>query len=200
MSKNLIILTIGAGIGGIGTYLYLKRKYDEILQEEIASVKEVFSKRDINIDSKKIAKIAKAAMTKPDIIDYSATIDSLAYRGCPGGAPGASGMIKEEDTEETTVNDLAYIPPYEVGSDEEYDAIVLTYYSDGYLVDENNELVENVDDTVGVNFAENFGEYDEDLMYVRNDRLKCYFEVQLDSREYTQIQHSIAMRTIEDHD
>ena len=63
------------------------------------------------------------------------------------------------------------ITPEEFGSQYDYDPVSLTYYADGVLTDDNNEEVDDISDIVPVDFADHFGEYEDDSVYVRNDRL-----------------------------
>ena len=48
MSKsiNFMLFIFGAAVGSAATWTYAKKKYELIAQEEIDSVKEVFSKRE----------------------------------------------------------------------------------------------------------------------------------------------------------
>ena len=65
--------------------------------------------------------------------------------------------------------------------------IKLTYYSYGVLTDKNDQKVEDVDNTVGSDAANHFGEYEDDAVYIRNDRLKSDFEILRDYRTYADI-------------
>lgn len=49
------------------------------------------------------------------------------------------------------------IPPEQFGDDEEYEQISLTYYADGVLADENDEVIEDVEDAVGIDSLNHFG-------------------------------------------
>ena len=44
------------------------------------------------------------------------------------------------------------ISPEEFGDFDEYTKLSLTYYSDGVLADENDEIVDDIDETVGADF------------------------------------------------
>ena len=44
--SNFIIFATGAAIGSVVTWKIVKTKYEQIAQEEIDSVKEVYSKRE----------------------------------------------------------------------------------------------------------------------------------------------------------
>ena len=83
------------------------------------------------------------------------------------------------------------ISPEEFGEFEEYEKISLTYYADQVLTDENDEEVDNVEECVGVESLNHFGDYEDDSVFVRNDRLKCDYEILLDQRNYTSIHEKI---------
>lgn len=69
------------------------------------------------------------------------------------------------------------IAPEELGEEMDYDTIEFTYYADGVLTDENDEVLENWATILPEDFADHFGEYEEDSVYVRNDRLKCDYVI-----------------------
>ena len=66
----------------------------------------------------------------------------------------------------------------------DYDDISLTYYADGILADDLDEIVEDPDNIVGPDFMNYFGKYEEDTVLIRNDRLKCTYEILRDRRTY----------------
>ena len=78
------------------------------------------------------------------------------------------------------------ISPDEYG-DCDYTTISLTYYSDGVLADDEDEIVEDIDNTVGADFAEHFGDYEKDSVHIRNDRRKCDYEICKDNRSYSAV-------------
>lgn len=79
------------------------------------------------------------------------------------------------------------ITPEEFGENEEYDTISLTLYSDGILADDADKPIDDVDEVIGKESLEHFGEYEDDSIFVRNDKLKCDYEVLIDERKYAQI-------------
>lgn len=88
--------------------------------------------------------------------------------------------------------DIPYvISPDEFGQDESYETISLTYYADGVLADDDDEMVEDVENLVGFDSLNHFGEYEDDSVFVRNDRLKCDYEILLDHRKYTDVKRSL---------
>ena len=94
-----------------------------------------------------------------------------------------------KDAEEKPVSEAGpyVIPPEQFGDDEEYEQISLTYYADGVLADENDEVIEDVEDAVGIDSLNHFGEYEDDSVFVRNDARKCDYEILLDQRTYSEV-------------
>lgn len=84
--------------------------------------------------------------------------------------------------------DRPYIIPPEMFDEEpDYDAVTLTYYNDGVVADMWDEKVDDVDDTIGSDSLNHFGEYEEDSVFVRNDNLKTDYEILRDYRNYSDI-------------
>ena len=55
------------------------------------------------------------------------------------------------------------------------------------LSDDRGNLVDDIDDLVGADFADHFGEYEEYSIYIRNDKYKCEYEVIQDLRKYDDV-------------
>ena len=68
--------------------------------------------------------------------------------------------------------------------EDEYDIKTLTYYADGVLTDEYGEIVEDVDDTVGPDALDSFGEYEDDSVFVLNEQYGVAYEILLDESCY----------------
>lgn len=184
MSKvtNFVMFAMGAVVGSVITWHCVKKKYEQIAQEEIDSVKAVFMKKDpdmeVTVSETPHQAEPRKVEEKPSISEYAALLKNEGYTNY-------SGTGKEE---QTSMNDKPYvISPEEFGEDEEYEKISLTYYADQVLADENDELVEDVEGAVGFESLTHFGEYEDDSVFVRNDRLKCDYEILLDQRTYSDV-------------
>lgn len=195
MSKvtGFVMFVMGAAVGSVATWQYAKKKYEQIAQEEIDSVKAVFSKRDpdaeIKVDVSDLhpAKVEKVA-EKPDILEYAARLEKEGYVNY--------SRVGDEKEEHDTMHDKPYvISPEEFGEFEEYEKISLSYYADQILADENDELIEDVEDVVGIESLTHFGEYEDDSVFVRNDRLKCDYEILMDQRTYSEVLKTKPHRT-----
>lgn len=200
MSKTLHFVTFvaGAAIGSVAAWYICKKKYEQIAQEEIDSVKEVFSKKstitpiaEVKVNSDEVAEkvIEKVAKAKDDsdIMEYASKLSNEGYTNYSN----MEFSMPEVETEKNVKTERPYIiSPDEFDELDDYEVISLTYYADDVLADDMDELVEDVDDVVGDDFASHFGEYEEDSVFVRNDRLKADYEILKDERNYSDVRNS----------
>lgn len=94
----------------------------------------------------------------------------------------------EEKKDEPMPNEPYVISPDDYGENDNYTQISLVYYAgDGVLADDEDEVVEDIEDTVGEDFAEHFGEYEDDSVFIRNDRLRCDYEILRDNRSFSDV-------------
>ena len=187
---TLVSFIIGAAIGSIVTWQYVKKKYEQLAQEEINSVKEVFSKKETPIDNGDNIRINTAYKVneKPDISAYAARLYNLGYTNYSDSEKVKAKEIPEIDSEEEEASSSPYvISPENFGEFEDYETISLTYYADQVLTDEVDEVIDDADNTVGLDSLSHFGEYEDDSVFVRNDNLKCDYEILLDRRKYSDV-------------
>ena len=179
--QNIIAFLAGAGISSVVTWQLLKKKYAQMAQEEIDSVKEVFSKKN-KPDIEKIEETQECVegeeYDEEEVVEtpYSKILTDLQYTSS-----------NETRGDKMKGNGIYVIPPDdfdEVG----YETVSLTYYADGVLAyDGSDEIVEDIDDVVGSESLNTFGEYEDDSVFVRNDELKIDYEILLDKRNYSDV-------------
>ena len=165
------LFVIGAGIGSVATWLLIKKKYEQLTQEEIDSE---------SIDD--VQEKQKKTKDKPDITEYTKKLKEEGYINY-------SNVVPENKKQEESENmDNPYIiSPEEFGAFDDYETISLTYYEDQILADDDDELVDDIEDIVGFDSLTHFGEYEDDSVFVRNDRLKCDYEILMDHRKYSDV-------------
>lgn len=186
---SFMMFIFGAAVGSVVTWQYTKKKYEQIAQEEIASVKETFSKLEVKSKDNETEKnnnvrtIVERAKDRPSVVEYAAKLRKQGYTNYSD-----TDSLSEEEVDENMIIDKPYvISPDEFGEFYDYDTISLTYYADQVLADEDDELVEDIEETVGFESLNAFGEYEDDAVFVRNDRLKCDYEILLDQRKYSDV-------------
>lgn len=161
-----VVFIAGAAIGGLIAWRYAKAQYSYIAEQEIASVKETYARREQALKKEDISD-SSADKTEPaqekSYTDYSRTIE-------PRPAP---------NTAETPY----VISPDEFGEIEEYAKVSLTYFADDILADEYGEVFDNVEEIIG-DGLNHFGEYEDDSVFVRSDAKRCDYEILRDLRNF----------------
>lgn len=176
---------IGAASGATVAWYLLKDKYETLAQEEIDSVKEVFARREQEMKDETVKRnvaegIKDSDRTKPDLKEYAEQLKKNGYTRY-SDLSADDGGVSDKQTKPYV------IPPEQFGDNEEHEQISLTYYADGVLADENDEVIEDVGDAVGIDSLNHFGEYEDDSVFVRNDARKCDYEILLDQRTYSEV-------------
>lgn len=188
---NFAMFLAGATVGAATAWVCLRKRYEQIAQEEIDSVKAAFAEKkpvftnenriDEQAENQHKADIAKL---KPDLVNYAAKLQEEGYVNYT-----EHSKKNTEEKKEDPMPDTPYvISPDEFGASDNYAQISLVYYDgDEVLADEEDEIVEDIAGTVGEDFAEHFGEYEDDSVFVRNDRLRCDYEICKDNRSYADV-------------
>ena len=171
--KNVFIFALGGAVGSAATWFVVKKKYAELAQAEIDDVKETYKARYENKNE------APDESEKPQIVENEEVEDTEDDR---------STIRYNQIIRDAGYADGPYvISPDEFGDKEEYTRLEYTYYSDKVLTDDYDNPVDDVDNTVGYDSLCHFGEYEDDAVHIRNDRLKCYIEILLDERKYSDV-------------
>ena len=165
--KTILAFSAGAAIGTFVSWQYLKKKYDELLNEQIEEVKEEM-----------VAEFEREAETERKEYD---TLRSDYLQD-----------TDDEEPEKETFRKPYIITPEELGEIDEFDTTTLYYYvQDEVLVNLQDEVVEDVEDTVVLDFAEHFGQFEDDSVCVRNEKHKCDYEILKVSKKYSDIKKPV---------
>ena len=169
-----VIFAAGAAIGFAASYKLVQKKYERIAQEEIESVKKTFKEyydnNTINEETTdKNEETEKPAEENEDASKYN----KLASKYSSGATKTTKGPY--------------VIQPDDFGEYKEYSLVYLTYYSDGVLVDDDDNVIDDIENTVGSEALSSFGEYEDDAVHVRNEELENDYEIVLDSRKYSEV-------------
>ena len=172
--SKALIFTVGAAVGSAVTWKVLKTKYEQIANDEIASVKETYA-----------SKHKKDESEEESDDDYEEIIDEDEIKNL-AEIISQNGYNEEESIKEGLKNMVK--GPYVISPDEydenDYETETLYYYPDGVLTDTYDNIIEDVERTVGKESLEHFGEYEEDSVFVRNDDLETDYEILLHPDNY----------------
>ena len=192
-SKNILSFSLGAAAGSLVTYILLKDRCTIEVVEHKPSASDPDddfyeeAKQGVYDYTKEVKRKAEEAQQKPDLVDYAKKL--VREHKYDQALEGSEGSEESEEKEENAIMGGPYvIKPEEFGcTEEDYDLIELTYYADGILADGMDEMVEDVDFTVGLDSLSTFGQYEDDSVFVRNDRLKTDFEIIRSDEKYMDI-------------
>lgn len=179
--KNILSFTIGVAVGALITWTYHKNKYEEMVQEEVESLRE-HSKKKKDISSKADMEESKEVddeEIKEESSKAKKIINYCKYSTSP-----------EVDEDEVDRSEGPYlITPDEFATVDGFDNDTFYYYNDDIIVNCNQEMINDVDieDLFGLKtheIKEQYGVYEDYAVYVRNPKLKCDYEILLEDDYY----------------
>ncbi len=174
--SKFLIFTAGAAIGSVVTWKVVEHKCEQRAQKEIDDVRAYYD--DKYSEQPKTEEAAEELEEPDERKEYEEFVHNTGY------ANHSDDKIYEKEDD----YDMAepYVIPPEEYDENGYETMSFRYYADGILVDETGTIVEDLDGTVGADFATHFGEYEDDSVFVRNDEMKVDFEILRDEGCYSE--------------
>lgn len=168
--SKVFIFAAGAAVGSVVTWKVLETKFNKRMEEETQSIHESLSQM--------YEEKAEDDIEETEDIEGEED-DSDKHKNITI----ANGYTYEEVSDVTK--------PYVIAPEEfgecDYETISLTYYADKVLTDELDDPIDDIDSLIGEESLETFGQYEDDSVFVRNDGLKCDYEILLDERKYSDV-------------
>lgn len=185
MNKDLLvkgmIFLAGGAIGSVVTWKLVNTKYEQTIEnknEEIVFLRDRYSKNNNGV------KGPDDGMENADELTVQEIRDKVQELGYINEQVMRDKEIEKEDEENM---ERPYVIAPEESWEQDYPMITLTYYEgDGVLADDRNKIIENIDELVGEDFADHFGEYEDDTVYIRNDAMEVYYEILRDFGKYSE--------------
>jgi hypothetical protein len=216
MTKHhLIVIAVGAASFGAGAFTGYKLAYKKLgeeferrLDDETRHMKEFYThipQQKFSSPEEAVAELVVpevAAQAAGALAEYNGVEQKTAYHKVVQSKVATDEVkvldevkLTELQLVEKSVFDQERDPtiPYLISEEEfmqgesGYPQPSLTWYEmDQKLTDDRDELLENVEATVGLDFQVNFGvnSVDENTVYVRNERLQLEFEIVRNDSSY----------------
>ena len=160
--RDLLIFIAGVGVGISASYNIIKKKHEEILEEEIASVKETYSKNNKESDEVTEEK-------EPELEEIASVKEKYEK------------LTKEysELNEDSCTNSEIYEISYDDFGEEGYEEIELTYYiDDETLTDDADEPMEELDIISSIGSIDILnGCKDGEYIYIRNEEKEIDYSI-----------------------
>ena len=181
--SNVLLFTAGVAVGSLVTWRYFKTKY-EVVEDEIEKKTEE-PEGESEEESPEVLE-SKMSYKKPPLKEYVKMVEDNGY------VPKTHMEEVEEEIANGELGDKDVYEPFIIRPDEygelhAYETLSLNYYADGVLTDELDNPIEDVESLVPADFADHFGEYDDNAVFVRNDNLECDYEILRDLRKFTDV-------------
>lgn len=187
--NKFLCFALGVTTGALCTLYFCREHYRKIADEEIQSVIREFG------ESKKYRETG--AQKEPDtaleesiqsgyeserqskLQDYTAMIRDMDYDPLSPKDRLADELDPEDPPPGDEITKPYVIRPEEFDTIEGYEVIMLTYYANDILTDEDDEVltVDEIAWSVGLDFAAHFGEYEDDSVHIRNDMRQTDYEI-----------------------
>lgn len=217
-----LFLNIGVGfIGGLIFGFFIgqkitKKKYENLADEEVESVKKTFEKFQRERTESNIKESFKKEKEKP--IDYSEQLPveanktelgfskkemeeytdySKPYRGTPESENRIAGEPLSKMESSFDKGKVPYLITPEEFADSHYESKSLFYYVDKILTDDDYNVILNPEELLGPGALENFGMYESDAVHIRDDSKGIDYEVLLDERHYKKVKASFSPKKTE---
>lgn len=167
----------GCGIGALVAWVFTKKKYEELVESEIQSVKDEFAKEShiVVVDS---SDQANKTFKQTDVDEYKEKVSENHYTNYKKALEELKDTAKKQEV----------IFPYPIEQDERGEngfvcETVIWYEGDEILADEMGKIFERPDEVIGFNNLESFG--DSDVIFIRNETDEVDYEVIRDSGNYS---------------
>lgn len=184
--KGLLIFAAGLAVGAVTGALVIKNKVLADAKAEVEEVREYYRSKQQERGIKEVEETKEEVKETEETKEETAKFDRNTYINY-------NKMAREYQTskDSTFADDPYIIDPEEFGENPEYDTMTLTYFADGVLVDDVDDLVDEPDVVVGLENLKVLGDYGATSVYVRNDIYRTDYEVIKDDWNYSDIKEPV---------
>ena len=205
--KGLLIFAAGLAVGAVAGAVIVKNKVLADAKAEIDEVREYYRKsRGVKVVEEVKEKVEETIDRIQDLIEeHVEEVEKKEYELKDIQIKDESKTEKEhtnysqitkmymsKDEYQTPMYDDPFvIDPSEFGENPEYDTETLTYFADGVLVDDVDDVIEEPDIVVGLENLKVFEEFGATTVYVRNDIYKTDYEIIRDDWNYSDLKEPV---------
>ena len=181
--KYVLTFSAGVAIGVAASWKLLKTHFEKITQDEIDSI---YATLCPPVETEKTENDDAVESVTDEREEYATVLSSTGYAGKEITGEEVSDVRPKviSDTEFAALDEDAY------------DIITLTYYSDGILSDDRDDIIYDIDDIIGESSLDQFNDVDEhgnpvDTIYVVNDEMGTAYEILRDNRAYESVSRKL---------
>lgn len=181
--KSFLIFVSGIIVGAGASYVILKNKKEEEINEAYREAREYGKNRAeaTKEDSEQIDDLDNNSDESEEVNEKIDGVEQIINNNGYSSVP-------DEPNKKTSSLTPFIISPAEFGMDDDMEINTIYYYeatTDGVnledvLVDENNHEIRDVEDLLGMSISDivsHYGEYEEGSVYIRNPKLNIDYEI-----------------------
>lgn len=189
--KGLLIFAAGLAVGAVAGAVLVKNKVLADAKAEIDEVREYYresrGQKDEHVEEvEEVKEVEKKEYELKDI-----QIKDEPKTGITNYSQITKMYMSKDEFQSPMYDDPFVIDPSEFGENPEYDTETLTYFADGVLVDDVDDVIEEPDIVVGLENLKVFEEFGATTVYVRNDIYKTDYEIIRDDWNYSDLKEPV---------
>lgn len=189
--KGLLIFAAGLAVGAVAGAVLVKNKVLADAKAEVEEVREYYREsRGVKEVEEVKEKVEETIDHIQDLIEEHETKPKTEKERTNYSQITKMYMSKDE-FQTPMYDDPFVIDPSEFGENPEYDTETLTYFADGVLVDDVDDVIEEPDIVVGLENLKIFEEFGATTVYVRNDIYKTDYEIIRDDWNYSDLKEPV---------
>ena len=154
--KGLFIFAAGLAVGAMAGACLIKNKVLADAKQEVEEVREYYREKLNEVKEEE----PQVEVEVPQDVDV---VKEIVKEN------GYTNYNKPQTVNIPQYDDPYVIDPSEFGEEPGYDTMTLTYFADGVLVDDVDDIIEEADVVVGLENLKVFEEFGATAVYVRND-------------------------------
>ena len=190
--KGLLIFAAGLAVGAVAGAVIVKNKVLADAKAEIEEVREYYRSargkvnRENVEETEEVKEVEKKEYELKDI-----QVKDEPKTGLTNYSQITKMYMSKDEFQTPMYDDPFVIDPSEFGENPEYDTETLTYFADGVLVDDVDDVIEEPDIVVGLENLKVFEEFGATSVYVRNDIYKTDYEIIRDDWNYSDLKEPV---------
>ena len=188
--KGLLIFAAGLAVGAVAGAVIVKNKVLADAKAEIEEVREYYREsRGVVEEVEEKEEVKEVEKKEYELKDIQ--VKDEPKTGLTNYSQITKMYMSKDEFQTPMYDDPFVIDPSEFGENPEYDTETLTYFADGVLVDDVDDVIEEPDIVVGLENLKVFEEFGATTVYVRNDIYKTDYEIIRDDWNYSDLKEPV---------
>ena len=191
--KGLLIFAAGLAVGAVAGAVIVKNKVLADAKAEIEEVREYYresrGQKDEHVEE--VKEVKEVEKKEYELKDIQIKDEPKTEKEHTNYSQITKMYMSNDKYNQSMYDDPFVIDPSEFGENPEYDTETLTYFADGVLVDDVDDVIEEPDIVVGLENLKVFEEFGATSVYVRNDIYKTDYEIIRDDWNYSDLKEPV---------